>query len=75
MSGGLAVGKGVFAHERRFRFEDRTSEPFHTAAAMLQGSKMPAQLLRLVIQDAMCNIFSVYFEVRVKVFVGDIKLY
>ena len=62
---------GYFAHDRRLGSEDGTSEPLQTIHAILPGSKW-SDLLTIVLQEAMSNIFHLYPEARARVYVVEI---
>ena len=66
---------GHFAHERRVMFESNVSELMVTITAIWPRSKWPVLLVRIVLQDAMRCAFYVFTELRIWVYVDDMKLF
>ena len=62
------------AHERRVMSGNNVSEPMVTITAILPGSTWSVLLLRTVMQEAMRCIFPVVPELRIRVYVDDMKL-
>ena len=56
---------GYFAHERLLSFENNVSEPMSTITALFLGSQWSVLLSRIVTQDAMRCVFSVFLERRI----------
>ena len=63
---------GYFEHRRRVQFEGCAAEPLTTIAAILPGSKWSCLLLRIVLQDALSEVTTIYPPLKSRVYVDDI---
>ena len=68
----LRVLCGYFEHQRRVQFEGCVVEPPQTITGILPGSKLGCLLLRIVLQDALSDVTSMFLPLKLRVFVDDI---
>ena len=65
----------LFDRQRRFQFEACLRRPPQTITAILPGSKWSCSLLRIVRQDALCEVTKIYPLLKLGVFVDDITAF
>ena len=71
----LIVLCGYCAHEKRLGYGDSFSELLSTVTASLPGSKLSVLLLKIVMKDATTKVCEVYLELKLRVYVDDIKIH
>ena len=67
----LLVLCGHLEHQRRAQIEGCAMEALRSITAMLPGSKWSCLLLRVVLQDALCEVTKFYPPLELRVFVVD----
>ena len=68
----LRVHCAYFEHQRRVQFQGCVAEPLQTITAILPGSTWSWLLLRIVLQDALSEVTTIYPPLKLRVFVDDI---
>ena len=71
----LGLSSVYFEHQRRVPFEGAVADPLQTITAILRGSTWSVLLLRMVMQEAMSEVLSVYPQFEMNVCVDDIKIH
>ena len=71
----LGLSCVYFEYQRRVPFEGAVADPLQTITAILRGSKWSVLLLRMVMQEAMSEVLSVYPQFEMNVYVDDIKIH
>ena len=69
----LRILCGYLAQGRKLRFEDTVSEPLQTITVIFPGPEWSVRRLRIVVREAVAKVFALYPDVRVRVYVDDIK--